>query len=86
MYHKAKVNILVSKVAIVGKIAFSVPFALNIQEVRSALGKLKRTGEVASTSTSKYTVISIKNYDLYQAEGKQTGRQRASRGQARGNN
>lgn len=64
--------------------ALSADLGLTVKEVRSALGKLKRTGEVASTSTSKYTVISIKNYDLYQTEGKQTGRQRASEGQAEG--
>lgn len=32
MYRKAKVNILVSKVAIVEKITFAVPFTLNINE------------------------------------------------------
>ncbi len=57
---------------------------LTVKEVRTALGKLKRTGEVACTSTSKYTVISIPNYDLYQYLGNQTGSQRAIEGQAEG--
>lgn len=59
---------------------------LTEKKVRIALGKLKRTGEVACTSTSKYTVISIPNYDLYQSWGNQTGSQGAIKGQSRGNN
>lgn len=57
---------------------------LTVKEVRTALGKLKRTQEVASTSTSKYTIISIVNYDLYQCNGKHTGNQAANRGQSEG--
>lgn len=50
---------------------------LNISErnVRTAIKHLKATGEVTSTSTSKFTVISIKNYDLYQASDKQSDKQ-----------
>lgn len=50
---------------------------LNISErnVRTAINHLKSTGEVTSTSTSKFTVISIKNYDLYQASDKQSDKQ-----------
>ncbi len=57
---------------------------LTVKEVRSALGKLKRTGEVASTSTSKYTVISVTGYNEYQCSDKQNGKRRASKGQAEG--
>ena len=39
---------------------------LSIQKVRTALKKLKSTGEITIKTTNKYTVISIKNYDLYQ--------------------
>ena len=39
---------------------------LSIQEVRTALSKLKSTGEITIESTSKYSVISIQNYDKYQ--------------------
>lgn len=62
----------------------SEELGLTLKEVRSALGKLKRTGEVASTSTSKYTVISIVGYDKYQCSGKQKGKQGANKGQAEG--
>lgn len=59
---------------------------LTVKTIRVALEHLKRTGEVASTSYPKYTVITIKNYELYQYEGKDNGKQRASEGQAKGNN
>lgn len=39
---------------------------LTIDEVRTALKNLKKTGEVTSKSHSKYTVFTIKNYGEYQ--------------------
>ena len=39
---------------------------LTIDEVRTALKNLKKTGDVTNKSHSKYTVFTIKNYDLYQ--------------------
>ncbi|MCR5652823.1 MAG: hypothetical protein K6F88_03390 [Ruminococcus sp.] len=39
---------------------------LSIRNVRTALNHLKSTSEVTSRSTSKYTIISIKNYNEYQ--------------------
>ena len=44
---------------------------LTQREVRTAISHLKTTGEVTSKSTSKFTVFSIKNYDLYQTNDKQ---------------
>lgn len=57
---------------------------LTIKEVRTALNKLKRTNELASDGHSQYTIITVKNWELYQAEGKQSDKQRASEGQAKG--
>ena len=39
---------------------------------------------MASKTTSKYSIITVLNYDLYQDKGKQEGSQRASKGQAKG--
>ena len=44
---------------------------LTQREVRTAISRLKTTGEVTSKTTSKFTVFSIKNYDLYQTNDKQ---------------
>ena len=45
--------------------------ALSVMEVRTAFNHLKCTGEVTSKSHSKYTVFTVKNYDLYQSINKQ---------------
>ena len=39
---------------------------LSVQEVRTALNHLKSTHEITQSSTPKYTVITILNYDTYQ--------------------
>ena len=62
---------------------------VSIKSVRTALDHLKSTGEVASTAYNKFQVISIINYDLYQAvgasrtasSGQATGKQTAGKGQ-----
>ena len=40
---------------------------LSRQQVRSALDRLKSTNEITTSQNSKYTVISIPNYDYYQS-------------------
>ena len=42
---------------------------LTVQNVRTAINKLKSTGEITSRSTNKNTVISIVNWRKYQDEG-----------------
>lgn len=41
-------------------------FGLSDQQMRTVLFKLKSTGEATSTSTSKYTLYTIENYDKFQ--------------------
>ena len=57
---------------------------LSVKQVRTALKHLKETNEVASYSTSKFTVITVTNYDKYQTVGKVEGKQGASQGQSEG--
>lgn len=59
--------------------------ALTNKEVRVAIEHLKMTGEVASQTTNRYSVFSIKNYDMYQDTDKQDGNPRADNGQSNGN-
>lgn len=61
---------------------------LSVKSVRTAINHLKSTGEVAIETTSKYSIITINNYDLYQqaaseqaSEGQAKGKRRASEGQ-----
>lgn len=58
---------------------------LTVHQTRTALDKLKMTGEIANKTTSRYSIITIKNWNLYQANGKQDGKQMANRWQTNGN-
>ena len=53
----------------------STETGLTVKQVRTALEKLEKTGEVANCSTSKYRIITVKNYDLYQKKKKKKGKQ-----------
>jgi hypothetical protein len=50
------------------------------KQIRTALEKLKSTGEMAIKTSNKYSIITITNWELYQGNGKQT----ANEGQAEG--
>ena len=57
---------------------------LTVQQVRTALEKLQSTHELTYQSTSQYSIITVKNYNLYQDSNKaKTG---ASNNQIRGQN
>ena len=60
----------------------------SVKQVRTALDKLKKTGEVASESTNRFTIITIENWEKYQScdedEGKPEGKQEAIKGQTEG--
>lgn len=48
---------------------------LSGQQIRTALNKLKSTGEITSKTTNRYSVISINNWDMYQVDNKQDNKQ-----------
>ena len=57
--------------------------SLSEKNVRTALKHLKKTGEVAVKATSKYSIITIKNYNFYQSaanDGRAADAQKASYG------
>lgn len=45
---------------------------MSIQEVRTALKKLKTTSEITVETTNQYSIITIKNYEKYQFNEKQS--------------
>ena len=51
---------------------------LTVRQVRTALDKLKLTGEVSHKGQSQYSIISIKNWDKWQANDKQVDKQATS--------
>ena len=59
---------------------------LSVKQVRVSLEHLKMTHELAHTTTSKYSIITINKYNDYQIDGTQIDNQRANKGQTKGNN
>lgn len=57
---------------------------LTVQQVRTALEKLQSTHEITYQSTSQYSIITVKNYNLYQDSNK--AKTVASNNQIRGQN
>lgn len=62
---------------------------LTPKQVRNALAKLEKTGEIITKGANKFTTITICKYDIYQCledeQGQTKGNQRANRGQTEGN-
>lgn len=58
---------------------------LTVRQTRTALSKLKTTGELTSKTTSRYTVITINNWDKWQANDTQNDKQATSERQANDN-
>ena len=53
---------------ITGRDALALKTGLSVRQVRTALSKLKSTNDIAIKSTSKYSIVSITNWDLYQSK------------------
>ncbi len=51
---------------------------MGVQQIRTAIDKLKLTGEVAIKTTNKFSVITIVNWDKYQSKPNQNSSKRAS--------
>lgn len=62
-----------SFVASIGKLSSET--GLTDREIRTAISHLKKTGEVTSKTTNKFTVFTVVKYDLYQTSDKQNDRQ-----------
>lgn len=53
----------------------AISTGLTVQQVRTAIKKLKLTNELTIKTTSQYSIISINNYDLYQNNNQQINQQ-----------
>jgi len=72
-------GILIEKGSLITSISkLSFETKLSVKQIREAINKLKRANQVATRSTSRYTVIYIRNYIKYQEEDTQDGMKRAS--------
>jgi hypothetical protein len=69
---------------IAGRRTLSQQLGLSEKQVRRAIGNLESTGEINVRRASNYSVITICNYDKYQTEFLDEGRERANKGPAIG--
>lgn len=51
---------------------------LSIMQIRNSLRKLKSTGEITVLTTAEYSIITVKNYNLYQDDNRLKNRQTTS--------
>lgn len=72
--------------------SLSAGSGLSVKQVRTALEKLKSTGEVGDQTANKFRVVSLRKWAEYQSDdekvagkGQAIGKQAASKGQAEGN-
>lgn len=56
-----------------GKMAHTLGFG--VQRIRTAIDKLKSTGEITSSGTNKYTLITVVNWGKYQCDNMQANEQ-----------
>lgn len=55
---------------------------LTPMQIRTAITKLKRTGEITSRATNKYSVVTVAKYNEYQVDNKQDNKRITSKQQA----
>lgn len=67
------------KITSLGKLALET--GLSLRQVRTALDKLKSTGELTCRSDNKFTLITIVNYTQYQIDDRQSDNQVTSQRQ-----
>ena len=60
----------------------SSDLSIPVRQLRTALSRLKQTGEIDMQTTNKYTKITICNYDSYQVEEKSKKPKATSKRQA----
>ena len=56
----------------------AVANGLTTQQIRTALKNLQTTKEIETVATKKYTIITVKNYNLYQEPNKQITKSKSS--------
>lgn len=60
---------------ITGRVKLSSELGMSEQAIRTSLNKLKSTSEITIKPSNKYSIISITNWDLYQATNQQDNQQ-----------
>jgi len=69
---------------ITGRIALSEQTGISEKSIRTRLKRLQESNEISIKTASKFSIITICNYDDYQELNCEEGQQRASKGPAKG--
>ena len=64
----------------------SKDLGISEKQVRTALKRLEKTGEICTKGANKGTMITVCKYESYQEKENPKGEQRANKGRAKGNN
>lgn len=57
----------------------------SVKQVRRAIEKLEKTGEISKKRANRFTVVNVENWGFYQGSEADEGNQRAMKGQTEGN-
>lgn len=60
---------------IIGLSKYAESIGLSLQELKTVLKKLKSTGEITTTATNRYTIITICNFESYQSSEDESNQQ-----------
>ena len=60
---------------VVGIKSFGLQIGLTWQETRTAINKLKRTGELTTKATNKNTLVTLVNFEFYQGSQSESNNQ-----------
>ena len=71
--------------AVFGRESLASALGLSSQQVRTALSKLKSTGEILIESFNKFSVATIPNYEIYQGDDQPTNNQQITSNQPTNN-
>ncbi len=68
--------------------SLSGELGLSVKQVRTALQKLKKTGEISTKGANRFTIVTVENWELFQCpenfganKGQTKGKQAANKGQ-----
>ena len=69
---------------IIGRKKLATELGLSEKQVRTALDKLEKTGEISRRRTNKFTLVTVENWTIYQGDEDCDGQQTASEGPTNG--
>ena len=70
---------------VIGLNSLSNKLGMSVQQVRTALEKLQRTGEISKKATNKFSVVTIEKWSFYQGDDRESNKQITNEQQSNNN-